>query len=143
LELFIPIGFWQIKKVVAGTTFDTNLLQSRSKDVAMALPLFFFFSFFSFDFSCRTRILQEKVFIHVSLLTLYIHIPICPFLFPIIHYVVGHGRKSRRYHCVLYPIFQPSLFLLPSSVHYFMMMKACSTLVLCVMRASFSRRHMI
>lgn len=61
--------------MVAGTTFDTNLLSRIPIDVAIALPPPLFFIL------CYTRIWKEKKLLFSSSSSLYIHIPILPFFF--------------------------------------------------------------
>lgn len=123
----------KLKIVVAGTTFDTNLLSSIPKDVAIALPFFPPFAAHGF---CKRN------FFFYPLCSLYTHIPILLFLI-IVTLSVTDARvgdtTSACYMCFT-PFFQPSFscFL----VSYFRM-KACSALVLCVMRTSFSSMHMM
>jgi hypothetical protein len=64
-------------------------------------------------FLLHTGFARESLFfLCVFPFALYIYIYQSAFFFIYLNrHVVGHGRKSRRYHCVLYPLFQPSFFL--------------------------------
>lgn len=115
--------------MVAGTTFDTNLLSRIPIDVAIALPPPFFFH------SLLHNDLEREAASSFFFSFIYTYTNSASFLFLIrflFKNVVKHGRKSRRYHesifIVLYHFSSP---LFPFPCLSIFMMKACSALVLC------------